>query len=167
MSRNAKPPLRLQLETVLECPADAAWDQERKVSHLLSISRPLIVFRLMDLSPAAGLWHLGRVIELRGYVFGLVPLGRHRVEVVRLDPDGREIETEEGGGLIRSWRHRVTIRPMVPGRCRYQDDILIDAGVLTRPLWVLACLAYRLRQRRWRGLARRLAAPSESSVANS
>lgn len=160
MGSIAAAPLRLLLETVLACPADEAWRRECRVGHLHEISGPLIIFRSGRGPLPDCCWHQGQVLELRGYLLGILPLGCHRVEVVEFDPDNRKIVTEEGGGPIRLWRHRVKISPVAPDRCRYSDDLLIDAGALTRPLRLLACLTYRLRQRRWRSLARRLAGPS-------
>ena len=158
MGRIVAAPLRLQLETVLECSAETAWREECRVEHLFAISRPLIVFRSDDRTLPDRRWRQGQVLELRGYAFGVVPLGRHRVEVVLLDPARREIHTAERGGSIRLWRHRVRISPQSPARCRYLDDILLDAGPLTAALWLFAWLTYRLRQRRRRSLARRLGA---------
>ena len=153
MSRFLAPPLSLRLETSLACSAEAAWRAECRIGHLLAVSRPLIVFSLDDPGLAECAWQRGQVLELRGRAFGLLPLGRQRVEVVRLDPARREIETEEAGGPVRRWRHRVRISPVSAQGCRYRDDILIDAGALTAPLWLLAWLVYRWRQVRRRRLA--------------
>ena len=163
MKLKARSPLRLRLETVLECPADVAWDAERRVCHLLSVARPLIVLVPIDPAVAESDWILGQITEFKSFLFGMVPLGRLRVAVVGLSPETRELRTEESGGAIRRWDHRVKVDSLAPGRCRYQDEIEIEAGCLTRPLWLVAWLVYGLRQRRRRALARDLAGRSSPS----
>jgi hypothetical protein len=64
------------------------------------------------------------------------------------------VQTEEGGGPIRLWEHRISVEPLGEVRCRYTDDLVIDAGGLTPAVMAFANLFYRHRQRRWRRLAR-------------
>ena len=146
--------MKLRLETVLECPAGAAWDAERKVAHLLSVARPLIALQPVDPEVASADWVQDQSTDFKSLLFGVLPLGRLRVTVVEFNSEKRELRTEEGGGVIRRWSHRVRIDPLSPGQCRYRDDIEMEAGWLTHPLWLVAWLVYRLRQRRRRALAR-------------
>ena len=66
--------------------------------------------------------------------------------------------TEEHGGPIRMWRHRLTAVELGPDRCRYTDDVEIDAGALTRFAGLAARILYTHRYRRWAAPARVLAA---------
>jgi len=53
-------------------------------------------------------------------------------------------------------RHVVAPCLQLPGRCGYTDQIDIQAGILTPPIWLFAHIFYRYRQRRWRHLVRAL-----------
>lgn len=60
------------------------------------------------------------------------------------------------GSSSRRWDHVIRIRAAADGRSTlYQDEIDIDAGLLTVPVWAQASVLYRWRQLRWRRLARR------------
>jgi len=102
-------------------------------------------------------WPAGQTVRCRSYLFGLIPLGTHVVHLERIDPSAREIQSREFDPLISRWDHLVRIRPMTEGRCRYSDEIEIEAGWLTPLVWLFALGFYRHRQRRWRRVARRLA----------
>lgn len=55
----------------------------------------------------------------------------YRIEVTRVDRAERILTSEEGGGPIRAWRHRIEVRPVEGNSCRYTDRLTIDAGPLT------------------------------------
>lgn len=95
------------------------------------------------------------VVQLR--LLGVLPLWRHTVRVAHADPENLVAVTEEHGGPVRMWRHRLTAVPLGPDRCRYTDEVEIDAGRLTGASRVVARLLYRYRHRRWAALARVLA----------
>lgn len=63
------------------------------------------------------------------------------------------MRTTERGGIIRVWNHELRFEPLGPDRCRYTDEIDIDAGRLTAIPVAFAELMYRWRQQRWRQLA--------------
>ena len=53
------------------------------------------------------------------------------------------------------WDHRVREPPLGEGRCRYFDEVEIEAGPLTAVVWLFARWFYRHRQRRWQAVALR------------
>lgn len=93
-------------------------------------------------------------------LFGVVPLWRHTIRVVEIDREALVAVTEEHGGPVRRWRHRLTAVPLGDGRCRYTDEVEIDAGALTCLARLVARGLYTHRHRRLRALARVLAAPT-------
>lgn len=93
-------------------------------------------------------------------LFGVLPLWRHAIRVVEADRDAFVAVTEEHGGPVRRWRHRLTAVPLDDDRCRYTDEVEIDAGALTVVARLVANGLYTYRHRRWRALARVLARPT-------
>ena len=86
-------------------------------------------------------------------LFGVVPFSRHHLTIVEIDDARMVMRSDEHGGLIRSWRHDITVTPLDGVSCRYEDRIEIDAGMFTRAVVWYATAFYTVRQRRWRHLA--------------
>ena len=74
------------------------------------------------------------------------------------DHDAHVLISDEHGGVVRTWRHELVVASIDDTSCRYTDRIDIDAGILTPVIVAFAHVFYRYRQRRWRELARLLAA---------
>ncbi|HSL56804.1 MAG TPA: hypothetical protein VK866_03080, partial [Acidimicrobiales bacterium] len=145
-----------RLTTTLEAPADTVFAAVTTPSAFRLVTRGLVDWR-----PARGrhdTWREGE--ERTGWLLvgGVLPISRHRLRVERLDADARLLRSDEGGGPIRSWRHDIHVEPIDARTCRYTDVIEIDAGPLTAVVWAFAEGFYRIRQRRWRELARVLGA---------
>ena len=96
--------------------------------------------------------HEGQEIQTRILFFHLIPAWRHHLHLVCVDEKRREILSQERGGFIRAWNHRIHIEPENTVRCRYTDEIEIRAGVLTPLVWAFAHLSLRYRQLRLRRL---------------
>jgi hypothetical protein len=64
--------------------------------------------------------------------------------------------SREFGGLITTWNHDIEVTPVDTTTCRYRDRIEIEAGVMTPLIVLYARWFYRMRQRRWRALAKGL-----------
>jgi hypothetical protein len=92
----------------------------------------------------------GQEIEGRMYLFTKIPAWRHDIRLMTVR-DG-EIYTNEGGGPVPYWNHRLTFEPTSATSCRYTDRIEVPAYVAPT-----AKLIFAWRHRRWRTLARVLA----------
>jgi hypothetical protein len=139
------------IRTRLPISAVHAWRVLLKCKTFLHITRGLLGFTGSDKWPAE--FHEGALIETRLLFFGLLPAWRHRLLVVSVDHERRELLSRESGGPVRGWTHRIAIEPDGENTCRYTDEISIEAGVLTPLVWAYAHLFYRYRQMRWRALA--------------
>jgi hypothetical protein len=117
---------------------------------------PVLTFD-MDESPPPDV-ALEPGFRARGRVrwLGFIPSWTHEIEVVRLDD--LEIYTNEHGGPVKVWNHRLTFEPVSENACRYTDEIEVEGGVQGLVAAVFVRLMFRHRQRRWRLLASLLAA---------
>jgi hypothetical protein len=84
---------------------------------------------------------------------GILPVSRHTITIERLDGNSRELQSDEHGGLIRSWRHLIRIIPIDDHTCRYEDIVEIEAGLATPIVGSFARWFYGIRQKRWQELA--------------
>jgi hypothetical protein len=148
--------MKVYVESVLDCPSALVWDEVQTSRLLLEVIDPLLRF-----APCAGqdfpaVWQEGETVQGKAYAFRVLPLGEHAIRYERIDPERCEIQTREHSRLIRRWDHRIRVRATADGRALYSDEIDLDAGLLTLPVWLFAQWFYRHRQRRWRRVARRL-----------
>lgn len=149
--------MRVDVSTVLECSADQAWGEVQTSALLLHVIWPWA-----RITPVGGdfpeRWPEGKEIKCRSYLFGLIPMGVRTLLLERIDPVRRQIQSREHDPLIRRWDHLIAIEPRGEAQAFYRDTIEIDAGIFTLVVWAWANGFYRHRQRRWRALAKRLAA---------
>lgn len=141
-----------RISTELPLPAETAFALAQKPATFSYVVRGL--FRVSGLPERAD---FGEGDELSGRIWwlGAIPSWRHHLRLVHVGPN--ELYTNERGGPVRVWNHRLTFTPLGDARCRYTDEIELDAGWQTPFVWLFAQLAFRYRQRRWRALARVLA----------
>jgi hypothetical protein len=146
--------MEVVVSTELEASAGAVWDLLQRSESLRFVAAP--VLRIGDELPRYWNESGGTVTLDDMKLFGWLPLWRHEMRLVELDDERCEILTEERGGPVRSWRHRIPVRPLPADRCHYTDRVEIEAGALTLAVWLFARIFYGHRQRRWRQLARLL-----------
>jgi hypothetical protein len=150
--------MRVHVESVLDCPPDRVWDEVQKSALLLEVIRPLVRIVPVGAHAFPERWSEGPPISCQSYLFGVLPLGTRTLLFERIDHATRTIQTRECDPLSRRWDHLIAVRPTADGRTRYADTIDLDAGLLTPLVWLFAWCFYHHRQRRWRRVARRLAA---------
>jgi hypothetical protein len=156
-------PLIVRISTDLDISADLAWETVKKPETFLYVVRGVMGVRQLDDMPEN--WGEGLAVRVRLVFFHLIPAWTHEIRLVRIDEAAHEISTNERGGPVRHWNHRIRIQPQQASplgvgegseRCRYTDEIEIRAGPLTPLVWFCAHLFFRYRQSRWRKLARHL-----------
>lgn len=103
---------------------------------------------LVSAGAPSGACRLGDDFTLTSHLFGLIPLGAWRIRVVEADEAGRAATTEEGGGLFRRYRHRLTVADYGDGSSLYRDEIDFDAGWLTPVMKSFVRRLYRGRHRK-------------------
>jgi hypothetical protein len=148
--------MRVLVESDLPCDADRAWAAVQTTALFHEVVRPLVDVRPLPGETWPERWAVGTPLRCRSYLFGVVPLGTRTLVFESIDPAAREIRTHEHDALVRRWDHRIAVRPVGPGHCRYSDEVEIEAGLLTPAVWLFAQWLYRHRHRRWRAVAERL-----------
>lgn len=73
----------------------------------------------------------GQVIDVTLKRWGWLPMGSWRMEVVRRDDENYILESREGGGVVRDYKHRLELEAIDANTTRYTDRLDIDAGWLT------------------------------------
>ncbi|MHA7835431.1 MAG: hypothetical protein ACX94A_13235 [Algiphilus sp.] len=141
-----------RIATRYPCSAEALWQQITQPRSLVYVAAPLLVFTPVDGRPLPERWEVGVPYALRLHLLNCLPLGRHTIRLVTVDPSTHTIESEEHGQMARVWNHRIHFHDVGGGQVHYSDEIEIRAGLLTPFIWLFAHVFYRHRQRRWKQL---------------
>lgn len=149
--------MRLRLKSRFAAPAGLVWVRVQRSATLCYIAAPLIEFRPVDPPLLPERFDPGAyTVGMR--LFGLVPLGRQVIRPVVEEerPEvGRFCLLDAGSGtLIRRWDHRIRLAASGNGT-DYEDDLFVEAGLLTPLVWLFAWIFYRHRQQRLKTLLAR------------
>lgn len=144
----------VERSTLLEAPAEAVWAAVKTPAAFRAVTRRLLVMpvirRRMDE------WREGETVVGWVFLFGFLPFSRHHLHIASIDDSTRTLRSQEHGWLITTWNHDIEVTPIDAATCRYRDRIEIDAGIMTPVVVLYARWFYRMRQRRWRALAKGL-----------
>ena len=143
----------IHVETELPAPADRVWQAMLSPETLRYVCRGLI--GLPGLEGRSAPIQVGEQGSGWIFLFHIVPISRHSVEIVSVDPVAHSVRTRERGGLVRCLDHTFSVTAIDDSRSRYVDDAEIDAGPFTPIVVSFARLMYEYRQCRWRTLVRR------------
>lgn len=144
----------VRVSTELEAPAERVWPLLKRTETLRYVTRGLLGIDALGGGVLPAAWRPGEELCVRLRPLHVLPGWLHCITTVAVDDERREALTNERGGPIKAWRHRLVVEPLPGGRSRYTDEIAIDAGRLTPVVGAFAHLFFRYRQARWRGLAR-------------
>jgi hypothetical protein len=143
-----------RISTRLVCSEDELWQKIIEPVSLQFVASPIVRFVPVREGGLTGEWQVGIPYHLRLYFLKCIPLGRHTIQLMRIDKAANRIVSQESGRLARSWKHIIRFREVAPGVVSYADEIEIRAGWVTPFIWLFAQVFYRHRQRRWKVLLR-------------
>ena len=174
--------MRVRLDLLLDCPADAAWEAVHSPAVFRAVSGPFTTADSLEPGGFPDRW-AGTEHRVRLRMLGLLPMGS---QLIRLRdetlPDGTRVVHDEGGPLtgamrvVTTWHHRMVISAEPSGsnpggagttdngsagtapaialaRTRFRDTLEVGAGVLTPVAWLGFWVFWQLRARQLRRLA--------------
>ena len=148
----------ISISTELDAPADVVWRAVKTPQAFVHVAKGMLRYPAAERVDRP--WQMGDQLDGWTFLFGVVPFSVHHLAVASIDDQRRVLVSHEHGGLVRTWHHTLVVTAVDDASCRYEDRIAIDAGLLTPVVVLYASIFYRHRQRRWRRLARLLAAAS-------
>lgn len=144
--------MKARVSTIIKTSEEKIWAELQKVSSLVQVASPLVKFKAQNNHPLPEKWTVAKQYPLKISLLGIIPLGKHFIEIVEINPEQKVIISNEHGNLAKVWNHTIKVVPIDDQTVRYTDEIIIQAGVLTLPIWLFACIFYRHRQRKWKKL---------------
>ena len=142
----------VEMSTVLEATADAVWNAVKTPTAFRKVTRGLLTMPVIN--KRRDEWHEGETVIGWVFLFGFIPFSHHHLHIAKIDEKERTLSSREQGGLVKRWDHDIIVTQVSPETCSYRDRIDIDAGVVTPVVVLYARFFYRIRQRRWRALAK-------------
>jgi hypothetical protein len=144
----------IEHSTHLEAPVDVIWGAVKTPAAFRRVTRGLV--RMPAIQERKDEWREGETVVGWVFLFGVLPFARHHIHVAKIDEASRVLSSRERGGLVRVWNHDIEVTSVDDLSCRYRDRIEIRAGLVTPVIVLYAHWFYRMRQRRWRALAKEL-----------
>lgn len=149
----------VDLSSHLEASADEVWAAVKTPAAFRAVTRGLISMPVIR--ERSDGWREGETVTGWVFLFGFIPFSRHQLHIASIDDTTRTLTSREKGGLVRRWDHDIEVVPTGPVSCRYRDRIIVEAGVATPLVALYAHWFYRMRQRRWRALAKEMSRCAE------
>ena len=124
-------------------PAADLWAAATDFAMLAEVCRPLITFEGLP----EGRCQPGMEMDVKLRVFGVLPAQDYHMAIAHLDDAGMEVQSEERGAGVKSWRHHIRVIE-TPDGSQLTDTLEIDAGLLTPVIGRWARIFYHHRHRR-------------------
>ena len=137
------------ISTVIHTSAEKMWSELQKVSSLMYVAAPILIFKSQDKYPLPDKWNINQEYPLSIFLFGNIPLGNHVIKISKIDAKNMQILSNEFGLFAQTWNHLIKIEKTEDNKIRYTDAIEIKAGIFTLGIWLFALIFYRHRQKRW------------------
>ncbi len=131
-------------------PLNKARSFVMRPNFLVFIASPLLRFPELEDPNFMKIWKPGTYTTSMK-LFGLIPLGKQDINItIPHDEDSLfQVRDNGTGQLVKTWDHLITIQKITDEEIEYQDQVEVNAGLLTPAIWIFAQLFYRWRQYRW------------------
>jgi len=139
------------ISTFFDFTAEELWNKIIDPKSLQFVAAPLLIFKPLVNSHLDAKWELNKIYELKLYFCYFIPLGSHKIQLVKIDKTNNIIISNESGTLSPVWNHTITFKNE-RNKLKYTDQIEIKAGRRSFFIWLFAHFFYRHRQRRWKKL---------------
>ncbi|MBF0119681.1 MAG: hypothetical protein HQK79_12655 [Desulfobacterales bacterium] len=138
------------IQSYFETSADKAWELLKKTDTFLFITHGFLDFTNKKKWPEE--FYNGLEINTKLIFFNILPAWKHCLKITKINELDKELYSNECGGFINTWNHLIKIEPETDCRCKYTDQVEINAGFLTPAVWLYANIFYRYRHYRWKKL---------------
>jgi len=140
------------ISTYFSCSEEELWSKIASPKSLQYVAAPILRFVPCRTDSFSDEWQEGPIYDLNLYLFHVIPLGRHRIKILKADKKANTIVSKESGLFAPVWNHTISFHQCGSREVSYKDRIEIEAGLLTPLICIFARFFYRHRQRRWKRL---------------
>ena len=119
-------PVRLLVTASYNQDPDLLFTRASSFADMMEVTRKIAIY---DNLPK-GLMEEGKTYSTDIRVFRLFKNSDFKIRIDRLSFEDRVMISQEGNGIVRTWRHKLEIKPAHSGAV-WTDSLEIDAGILT------------------------------------
>ena len=145
--------ITIKKTSVFPASEEAVYKRLQRLKTLQYIAYPYATFTPVSEKKNI-IWKEGSVHLFRFRLFGCIPLGVHKIKVIRFDMKNG-IFTREGNKFVPVWNHRIILESLDDNNTEYTDIVEIGAGWKTPFVALWAKLFYSHRQRKWISLLKK------------
>jgi hypothetical protein len=148
--------MKAVITTTFNTDFKTAVENIQKPALLEFITWPILSFTYLDPKRKPKKWSSRKYLTvLTG--FGFLPLGNQFVNITIPEQSSTKFVIRDNGSgtLVKKWDHLITIQKTSQNHVSYTDEVIVEAGLLTIPIWCFAQFFYRWRQVRWKLLIAR------------
>jgi hypothetical protein len=145
--------MRAERTSLLDAPGSVVAELLFDPNTMVFVLWPLVVMKPVDPASLPPRWIAARY-RVRMRLFGVIPLGSQDIVITDIEEDADtrrwSFHDAGGGGLAHRFDHHLLAEGLDDRRTRYTDRLDVEAGLLTRPIWVFARMLFAWRHYRWR-----------------
>jgi hypothetical protein len=152
--------MKFSLEVVLPSSVPNAFIQLHNPVVFKKVSKPFLTFQPVNPSEFPASYTSGNSYLVRVRALGFLPLGTQEINPVSTS-DGESSEFRDNGrgvsgalGVMRHFRHSMTLSPTGPGSSQLRDELEWDAGWLSPMFYLGFRLFWGWRHLRMKSLAK-------------
>ena len=144
---------KLTVSSEIQIDIDTAWRKVQTSALLNFVTQGKVKFK-----PSGGqfpeIWKEGETVSTKMFVYGFVPFGGlHSLYFEKIDKASKTLQTKEWDDSAKVWNHKITLAKLTDTTIMYEDEIIINGGVLTGFITWWAKSFYKHRQKRWKLVA--------------
>lgn len=137
-----------------EANIESIWNKIQDIDTLKEICKPKANFISCDDSPL--IWEEGRSFVFKLFMHRLIPIGKHTINIVKMDKSSRQITSNEYNQTVTIWNHYIEMEEISDNITKYTDKVDLYAGCLTSIVAWWTVKFYKHRQRKWQKIAKML-----------
>mgnify|MGYP000122912528 FL=1 len=145
---------KVVVTSVFETGIENIWCKIQDIETLREICKPKASFISYGNIPPV--WKEGETFYFKMFLHRFIPIGKHAINIIKIDKKAREIVSNEYNKRVTIWNHYINMEDVSPNVTRYTDMVDLYAGGLTAlaAWWTLNF--YKHRQKKWQKIAKNL-----------
>lgn len=130
------------------------WRKIQDIDTLREICKPKASFISNDNTSLT--WREGASFCFNMFLHGFIPVGKHTINVIKMNEESGEIVTNEHNEKVSIWNHSIKMEEIAPNITRYTDIVDLYAGGLNTIVAWWTLRFYKHRQKKWQKIAKDL-----------
>ena len=122
--------LKISISSNLSNSAEKIWDKLLNIETLIEICKPMATFRSIT-NDTEMKWELNKEYIFKLFIYGFLPLGKHKIILEKLDKENKIILSKEHNNIVKIWNHIIFMENIGENKIKYTDEVEIYVGIFT------------------------------------